>query len=105
MSDSTKVKPPSKSEIIAEIGEITSKSKKEVAAFFDALNRTMARSLKRNGMFIVPGLIKISTIRKPATKATTKPNPFKPGETMEVKAKPARSILRIRPLKNLKEMV
>ena len=34
-----------------------------------------------------------------------KPNPFKPGEMMEVKAKPARNVVKVRALKPLKEMV
>jgi hypothetical protein len=49
--------------------------------------------------------MKVNAIYKPATKSTTKPNPFKPGEMMEVKAKPARTVLKIRPLKALKAMV
>jgi len=55
--------------------------------------------------FNVPGMMKITVRRKPATKATVKDNPFKPGEKMTVKAKPARNIVRIRPLKGLKSMV
>jgi hypothetical protein len=42
---------------------------------------------------------------KPATEAATRPNPFKPGEMMDVKAKPARRVVKVRPLKNLKDMV
>jgi hypothetical protein len=56
-------------------------------------------------VFVVPGMMKITAIHKPATKATQKPNPFKPGEMMEVKAKPARTVIKVRPLKGLKSMV
>jgi hypothetical protein len=49
--------------------------------------------------------MKVQSIYKPATKASTKPNPFKPGEMMDVKAKPARTVIKIRPLKGLKSMV
>ncbi len=49
--------------------------------------------------------MKITVIKKPATKAGTRPNPFKPGEMMDVKAKPARNVVKVRPLKSLKEMV
>jgi hypothetical protein len=56
-------------------------------------------------MFVVPGLMKLTATFKPASKATTKPNPFKPGEMMEVKAKPAKTVLKIRALKNLKSAV
>jgi hypothetical protein len=55
--------------------------------------------------FTIPGLAKVTVVRKPATKAGQRPNPFKPGEMMEVKAKPARNIIRVRPLKMLKDMV
>ena len=53
----------------------------------------------------VPGLLKLKRISRPASKATMKPNPFKPGEMMEVKAKPARNIVKAQPLKSLKDMV
>jgi hypothetical protein len=60
---------------------------------------------KGPGIFSVPGLMKIQVIKKPATKAKTMPNPFKPGEMMQVKAKPARKVVKVRALKALKEMV
>jgi len=48
--------------------------------------------------------LKITVITKPATKATQRANPFKPGEMMTVKAKPARKVVKIRALKALKDM-
>ena len=57
------------------------------------------------GIFVLPGLLKISRVSKPARKAGKKPNPFKPGEMMEVKARAAYNVVKVRPLKKLKEMV
>ena len=46
----------------------------------------------------------IVTVNKPATKARKGINPFTKEETM-FKAKPARNVVKIRPLKGLKDMV
>ena len=62
-------------------------------------------SKKGAGEFTIPGLCKIVVQHKPATKAKKGvPNPFKPGELMDVPAKPARNVVKVRPLKALKEM-
>ena len=100
-------KAPTKTQILANIAENTGLAKKDVAAVFDALGGEIANALgkKGPGQFAIPGLCKIVVQRKPATKATTRPNPFKPGEMMEVSAKPARNVVKVRPLKNLKDMV
>ena len=52
----------------------------------------------------MPGLCKMVVKKKPATKARKGINPFT-GEEMMFKAKPASKTVRVRPLKNLKEMV
>jgi hypothetical protein len=77
---------------------------------FDVLGRMMAADLAKpsadkNKVFVVPGMMKVAAIYKAATKSAQKPNPFKPGEMMTVKAKPARTVIKIRPLKGLKQMV
>jgi hypothetical protein len=48
--------------------------------------------------------MKLVVQRKPATKARRGINPFTGEETI-FKAKPARNVVKIRPLKNLKDMV
>ena len=53
---------------------------------------------------ILPGLMKITVVRKPAPKARKGINPFTKEETM-FKAKPARNVVKVRPLKALKDMV
>lgn len=101
-------KAPSKSEVFNEIAERTDLSRKQVKAVFDELNNVVAKSMKKNGpqQFTVPGLCKIIVRRIPAKPARNGvPNPFKPGELMNVPAKPARNVIKVRPLKGLKEMV
>jgi len=104
----TAKKAPSKSEVYREIAERTDLSRKQVKAVFDELSNVVAKSMKKSGpqQFTVPGLCKIIVRRIPAKPARTGvPNPFKPGELMNVPAKPARNVIKVRPLKGLKEMV
>lgn len=99
-------KPPTKSEIMTSIAETTQLSRKEVASVFEALNGLIQDNLKPRGpgTFSVPGLMKIRVNKKPATKARKGINPFTGEETM-FKAKPARKVVKVLPLKNLKDMV
>ena len=100
-------KPMSKTEILNALAENTGLSKKEVTAVLDELGSLIGSSLSKKGpgVFNLPGLMKIKVQRKPATKAATRPNPFKPGEMMTVAAKPARNVVKVSPLKGLKDMV
>ncbi len=101
------VKPPTKSEIYANIAEATELSKKQVAAVFDALAAEIQKAVGKRGgpgQFTIPGLCKITVQRKPATKERKGVNPFTGEETI-FKAKPARNVVKIRPLKGLKDMV
>lgn len=100
-------KPLNKSQTFQVLSEESGLSKKDVAAVFDALERVIKEQLgkKGPGTMALPGLLKLKRISKPATKEATKPNPFKPGEMMVVKAKPARNLVKAQPLKNLKEMI
>lgn len=100
-------KPRNKTEILSGIADTTGLSRKQVASVFDAMTDMMKKDLSKRGpgAFAVPGLMKVQVQTKPATKGGKRPNPFKPGEMMEVKPKPARRIVKVRPLKSLKEMV
>ena len=110
MATMTKVKntarPMSKSEVVSGISDVTGLTKKQVSSVFEAMTGQIKKSLGRNGSgtYMVPGLMKVSVVRKPATKARKGINPFTGEETM-FKAKPARNVVKIRPLKNLKDMV
>jgi len=97
-------KPPTKSEIFSTISEKTDLTKRDVAAVFSELEPIIKKSLRSSGSFNMPGLCKMVVKKKPATKARKGVNPFT-GEPCTFKAKPASKAVRIRPLKNLKEMV
>ncbi len=99
-------KPMSKTDILNALAESSALSKKQVSAVLDGLAALIGKSLSKKGpgVFNVPGLLKITVQHKPATKARKGINPFN-GEEMMFKAKPARNVVKIRPLKALKEMV
>ena len=100
-------KPLTKTEILNNIAEASDLSKKQVAAVLDALSAEIEKSLGKGGagVFAIPGLVKIEKKSVPAKPARTGvPNPFKPGELMDVAAKPASTKVKVRPLKNLKDM-
>jgi len=96
-----------KSQVFAALAEKTGLAKRDVSGIFDELGGLIGKQLKGRsapGMFTVPGLMKITVTRKPATKARPGVNPFT-GEEIMIKAKPARNVVKVRPLKGLKDMV
>ena len=95
---------PTKSEILNTISKDTSLSRKQVSGVFDSLGNCIKKSLRGNGLFTMPGLLKMKVVKKPATKAREGVNPFT-GEKMMFKAKPASKKVRVMPLKSLKGMV
>ncbi len=106
MAANTK-KPPTKSEIYAQIVSDTGLTRKDVAAVFDSLSNQIQKNLGgRNGpgIFTIPGLLKLRVVNKPATKARMGVNPFT-GEEMMFKAKPASKVVKATVLKGLKDMV
>jgi DNA-binding protein HU-beta len=95
---------PTKSEVLMQISKDTSLSRKQVADVFESLSGVIKKSLRGNGLFTMPGLMKLKVVKKPATKAREGVNPFT-GEKMTFKAKPASKKVRVLPLKSLKAMV
>ncbi len=95
-----------KSEVYGALAEAIEVPRKQVATLFDELASLIKADLGRKGpgMFTVPGLMKIKVISKPATKAREGINPFTK-ERMMFKAKPARKVVKVLALKNLKAMV
>lgn len=95
----------SKTQIVNELCEKTELNRKQVGAVLDGLNDVIeAHIMKRGcGEFVLPGLMKIVTVKKPARKARKGINPFT-GEETVFKAKPASNQVKVRPLKKLKEM-
>lgn len=99
--------PMTKTGLYGAIAEKTGLSKKDVGAVFDELTNIVNGHIKKRsaGTFTLPGLLKIVTVKKPARKAQKNvPNPFRPGETMDIAAKPATTVVKVRPLKKLKDM-
>jgi nucleoid DNA-binding protein len=99
-------KPRSKSEVLSTIAQHVGIHRRDVGAVFHTLASVIRTDLSKSGpgMINVPGLMRITVKRKPATKARMGINPFTKEQVM-FKAKPARNVVRIRPLKALKEMV
>ena len=99
-------KPATKAEIYASLADKTGVTKKDVAKVFGALSELISKELgkKGPGLFVVPGLLKLKVVRKPATKAKQGINPFTK-EPMTIKAKPARNVVKAVPMKALKELV
>ena len=101
-------KPLTKTELLNAISEETQLHRRDVNAVLTSLSSQISKSLGRRGagVFTLPGLVKIEKKKVPARKARKGvPNPFKPGELMDVAAKPASTKIKVRPLKNLKDMV
>jgi nucleoid DNA-binding protein len=99
-------KAASKSEIMKSLSESTGLSKKQVAAVFDELTNLIKKALGKKGpeQFTLPGVAKFRVRNKPATPAKQGINPFTK-EPMMIKAKPARRVVRVVPVKALKDAV
>lgn len=97
--------PMTKSQMLDAVAGDTGLTKKEVSSVLESLGEVIHGHVKKGGAGIcsVAGLMKIKTVHKPATKARKGVNPFT-GEPTVFKAKPARTVLKILPLKKLKEM-
>jgi nucleoid DNA-binding protein len=96
----------SKSDVFSTIADHAGLHRRDVAAVFHALGSLIKADLSKSGagVFKVPGMMRITVARKPATKARMGINPFTKEEVM-FKAKPARNVVRVRPLRGLKDMV
>lgn len=93
-----------KSQLIEKIAELQKLAKKDVRLMMEALTEVGHKELKKSGVFLLPGFAKFVVVKKAATKARKGVNPFT-GEEMMFKAKPARKIVRARPVKAAKMAV
>ena len=93
-----------KSQLIEKIATENEIAKKDVKGVLETLASIGYKELKKSGVFLLPGFAKFVVIKKPATKARKGTNPFT-GEAMTFKAKPARKIVRARPVKAAKDAV
>ncbi len=98
--------PMSKTQILSEIAGNTGLSRKQSAAVLDEITTLIKRHIgkKGPGTFTLPGLFKVTTVKKKAVPAHPGINPFT-GEKTMFKAKPARTVIKVRPLKKMKDMV
>lgn len=106
-TSSPRAKVASKGEVYAQIAEKTNLSKKDVASVFGALSELIQSELKNKKgprQFVIPGLLKLKIVSKPATKEKQGINPFTKAP-MTIKAKPARNVIKALPLKTLKDSV
>jgi DNA-binding protein HU-beta len=96
----------SKSDLVKKIAEQHSNSmtRKDVKAVIESLATIGYKELNKSGAFLVPGFAKFVVIKKPATKERSGINPFTKEPTI-FKAKPARKIVRARPVKAAKDAV
>ena len=97
-------KPMSKSDLISKLAEENADklSRKDVKSVLETLATVGYKELKKNGVFLLPGFAKFVVIKKPATKERKGINPFTKEPTV-FKAKPARKVLKARPVKAAKD--
>ena len=95
-----------KSDVFQTIAQHVGIHRRDVAAVFHVAGAMIKADLSRggSGVFKMPGLLRITVKRKPATPARMGINPFTKEQVM-FKAKPARNVIRARPLQALKAMV
>ena len=96
--------PRSKSESLRVIAEALELPRKDVARVVAALTDLVGQDLRKVGVFTLPGLAKVTVVKKPATRARKGINPFTKEPTV-FKAKPARKVVKLRPVKALKDTV
>ena len=94
----------SKTELIEAIASQSGLEKKQVNAVLDALNDIVYKELKAEHEVMIPGLLKLTAVTKPAVPEREGINPFTKEKTI-FKAKPARKVIKPRPLKALKDAV
>jgi nucleoid DNA-binding protein len=96
----------SKTQFVAAVAEKSGLTKKQANAALEAINTVVARELgkKGPGEVILPGLLKLSVVNKPATHQHEGVNPFTK-EPMTYKAKAARKVVKVRALKALTDAV
>ena len=104
MSD--KPKAATKTEVYAELAEKTGLTKKQVAGFMDTLSEYIKGQIgkKGPGVFVMPGLLKVLRHTKKARPAREGVDP-RTGEKRQYPAKPASLVVKVRPLKSLKDVL
>ncbi len=96
----------SKSQFVATLAEKSGITKKQASAALKSMSEMVAHQLGKHGPgeILIPGLLKLNVVIKPATPEREGINPFTKEPTI-FKAKPARKIVKARPVKALKDAV
>ena len=100
----SKSKRMSKTEFINAIAAESGLDKNQVNAVLDGMTGVIYKELKAENEVVLPGLVKFTAVKKPAVPEHEGVNPFTKEKTM-FKAKPARTVIKPRPLKALKDAV
>lgn len=99
--------PPTKTETYALIAKRTGLTRKQVSSVFDSLYDLAKEHLDPDdgmGVFAIPGLAKIRVVEKSATRPRRGVNPFT-GEPITIPGKPSRPVIKLQPLKPLRDIV
>ena len=91
-----------KTEFVEAIADQSGLDKKQVNAVLESLTSVVYNELKSENEVVIPGLVKLTAVTKPAVPAREGINPFTKEKTM-FKARPARKVIKPRPLKALKD--
>lgn len=94
----------SKTEFVEAVARESGLDKKQVNAVLEGLTGVVYKELKAENEVVIPGLLKLTAVTKPAVPAREGINPFTKEKTM-FKARPARKVIKPRPLKALKDAV
>jgi nucleoid DNA-binding protein len=102
----TTKKPMNKSALIQKLVDKSDEklTRKDAKILLETLAEVGCKELKKVGVFVLPGLVKMAVVKKPATKERKGVNPFT-GEPTVFKAKPARKVIKTRPVKAAKDAV
>ena len=95
-----------KSQVVSELAELTELDKKSINKVFDGLTEIIKKQLgsRGPGEFVIPGLLKLRAVKKPATKDRPGINPFTK-QPITIKGKPASKKIRATALKALKDLI
>merc|ERR1711953_1114599 len=91
--------PMKKGALLEAIASDCELKRKQASQILESIASIATEQVKSNGVFTIPGLARIKTRRKPATKAG-KREVF--GKVMMVKAKPAKTVVKAFPVAALK---
>lgn len=95
-----------KSQFVTAMAEKGGLNQKQASSALDAINAITVEQLSKRGPgeVLIPGLLKLNVVDKPATSQHEGVNPFTK-EPMTYKAKPAHKVIKVRLLKALKDAV